>query len=217
MSDPQANANTAAQAATEADHAAPPKTRAKPGQRRLEILQAFAAMLEQPTAERVTTAALAKRLDVSEAALYRQFASKAQMLEALIDFIEDSLMGLAAKVDAQGLAGRVACAQLTQLILQFAQANPGMVRVMVGDALLLEQPRLAERIALLFDKLEAQLRGHWRRAAGETGAPTPDSDASVRAHVLMSFVRGQMLRFTRSQWRVLPTDRLDLHLDVLLG
>ncbi|MDP4609133.1 MAG: nucleoid occlusion factor SlmA [Burkholderiaceae bacterium] len=217
MSDPQANANTAAQAGTDADHAAPPKTRAKPGQRRLEILQAFAAMLEQPTAERVTTAALAKRLDVSEAALYRQFASKAQMLEALIDFIEDSLMGLASKVDAQGLAGRVACAQLTQLILQFAQANPGMVRVMVGDALLLEQPRLAQRIALLFDKLEAQLRGHWRRAAGETGAHTPDSDASVRAHVLMSFVRGQLLRFTRSQWRVLPTDRLDLHLDVLLG
>jgi TetR/AcrR family transcriptional regulator len=217
MSDPQANANAAAQAGTEADHAAPPKARAKPGQRRLEILQAFAAMLEQPTAERVTTAALAKRLDVSEAALYRQFASKAQMLEALIDFIEDSLMGLASKVDAQGLAGRVACAQLTQLILQFAQANPGMVRVMVGDALLLEQPRLAQRIALLFDKLEAQLRGHWRRAAGETGASTPDSDASVRAHVLMSFVRGQLLRFTRSQWRVLPTDRLDLHLDVLLG
>lgn len=194
-----------------------PKSRPQPGQRRLEMLQAFAAMLEQPTAERVTTAALAKRLGVSEAALYRQFASKAQMLEALIDFIEDSLMGLASKVEAQGLAGRVACAQLTQLILQFAQTNPGMVRVMVGDALLLEQPRLAERIALLFDKLEAQLRGHWRRAAGEAGASTPDSDASVRAHVLMSYVRGQLLRFTRSQWRVLPTDRLNLQLDVLLG
>jgi len=88
------------------------KSKAKPGERRMAILQAFAAMLEQPMAERVTTAALAKRLDVSEAALYRQFASKAQMLDALITFTEDSLLGLAGKVGepgAVGLDGREAC------------------------------------------------------------------------------------------------------------
>lgn len=200
------------------DHTEPhtPKPKAKPGQRRLEILQAFAAMLEQPTTERVTTAALANHLGVSEAALYRQFASKAQMLEALIEFIEDSLMGLAAQVEAQALGGRVACAQLTRLILQFAQANPGMVRVMVGDALLLEQPRLAERVSLLFDKLETQLKGHWRRAAGELTSDTPTAQAALRAHVLMSFVRGQLLRFARSQWRDPPTDGLDARLQVLL-
>ena len=111
--------------------------KAKPGQRRMEILQAFAAMLEQPMAERVTTAALAKRLCVSEAALYRQFASKAQMLDALITFTEDSLLGLAAKVGepgADGVDGRAACGRIVWLALQFAQANPGMVRVLVGDA-----------------------------------------------------------------------------------
>ena len=201
------------------DHTEPhtPKPKAKPGQRRLDILQAFAAMLEQPTTERVTTAALAKHLGVSEAALYRQFASKAQMLEALIEFIEDSLMGLAAQVEAQALGGRVACAQLTQLILQFAQANPGMVRVMVGDALLLEQPRLAERVSLLFDKLESQLKGHWRRAAGEASIDAPTAQAALRAHVLMSFVRGQLLRFTRSGWRELPAAHIDDYLELLLS
>ena len=194
----------------------PPKPRPQPGQRRLEILQAFAAMLEQPQGARVTTAALAKSLGVSEAALYRQFASKAQMLEGLLEFIDDSLMGLAAKVAAQQLGGRVACTQLTKLILQFAQANPGMVRVMVGDALLLEHARLAERMALVFDKLESELRGHWRRAAGEANSDTPTSQAQVRASLLMSFVRGQLLRFARSQWRDLPTDGLDARLQVLL-
>lgn len=193
-----------------------PKPRPQPGQRRLEILQAFAAMLEQPQGARVTTAALANNLGVSEAALYRQFASKAQMLEGLLAFIDDSLMGLAAKVADQQLGGRVACAQLTTLILQFAHANPGMVRVMVGDALLLEHARLAERMALVFDKLESELRAHWRRAAGEANSDAPTAQAQVRASVLMSFVRGQLLRFARSQWRDSPLDGLDARMALLL-
>jgi TetR/AcrR family transcriptional regulator len=92
-----------------------------------------------------------------------------------------------------------------------------MVRVMVGDALLLEQPRLAERVSLLFDKLESQLKGHWRRAAGEASIDAPTAQAALRAHVLMSFVRGQLLRFTRSGWRELPAAHIDDYLELLLS
>jgi len=196
------------------------KAKAKPGQRRMEILQAFAAMLEQPMAERVTTAALAKRLGVSEAALYRQFASKAQMLDALITFTEDSLLGLAAKVGepgADGLDGRAACGQIVWLALQFAQANPGMVRVLVGDALVFEQARLTERVALLFEKLEAVLRAHWRHWASQQDLATPTADAQVRAALLLVYLRGVLHAFVRSDWKQLPTQGADAHLETLLG
>ena len=196
------------------------KAKAKRGQRRMEILQAFAAMLEQPMAERVTTAALAKRLGVSEAALYRQFASKAQMLDALITFTEDSLLGLAAKVGepgADGVDGRAACGQIVWLALQFAQANPGMVRVLVGDALVFEQARLTERVSLLFEKLEAVLRSHWRHWANQQGHGTPTADAQVRAALLLIYLRGVLHAFVRSDWKQLPTQGADAHLETLLG
>ena len=196
------------------------KSKAKPGERRMAILQAFAAMLEQPMAERVTTAALAKRLDVSEAALYRQFASKAQMLDALITFTEDSLLGLAGKVGepgAVGLDGREACGKVVLLSLQFAQANPGMVRVLVGDALVFEKARLTERVGLLFEKLEAVLRAHWRHWAGQQGLATPTADAQVRATLLLIYLRGVLHAFVRSDWKHLPTQGADAHLETLLG
>ena len=195
------------------------KSKAKPGERRMAILQAFAAMLEQPMAERVTTAALAKRLDVSEAALYRQFASKAQMLDALITFTEDSLLGLAGKVGepgAVGLDGREACRKVVLLSLQFAQANPGMVRVLVGDALVFEQARLTERVNLLFDKLESVLRAHWRHWADQSGDATPTASAQSRADLLVSFLRGRLHAFVRSDWQQAPIAGADAHLAVLL-
>ena len=114
---------------------APARKRAKPGERREQILQALAAMLEQPGAERITTAALAARLQVSEAALYRHFASKAQMFEALIDFIESSVFGLVNQIAAREPAGAAQAARITAMVLQFGERNPGMARVLVGDAL----------------------------------------------------------------------------------
>ena len=119
--------------------APPVRKRPKPGERRVQVLQALAAMLEQPGAERITTAALAARLDVSEAALYRHFASKAQMFEGLIEFIEQSVFTLInqiiAREDGAGDAGRRQAAKIVGMLVQFAEKNPGMARVMVGDAL----------------------------------------------------------------------------------
>ena len=106
-----------------------------PGQRKLQILQALAAMLEQPKGEKITTAALARRLEVSEAALYRHFASKAQMFEGLIDFIESSVFGLINQIADRQQDGLAQARDILAMLLQFAANNPGMTRVLIGDAL----------------------------------------------------------------------------------
>jgi len=137
------------------DDATPARKRPRPGERRLQILQTLAAMLEQPDAERVTTASLAAKIGVSEAALYRHFASKAQMFEGLIDFVDQSVIVLIRQVTDREPAGPVQASRIVALLLQFAEKNPGMSRVMIGDALVLEHERLQERINLLFDKIEA--------------------------------------------------------------
>ena len=134
------------------------RKRPKPGERRIQILQALAAMLEQPGAERITTAALAARLEVSEAALYRHFASKAQMFEGLIDFIESSVFGLLNQITEGQHSTPDKLRRMVTVLLQFAERNPGMVRVMVGDALVFENDRLQQRMNLFFDKVEASLR-----------------------------------------------------------
>ena len=119
------------------------RKRPKPGERRVQILQALATMLEQPGAERITTAALAARLEVSEAALYRHFASKAQMFEGLIEFIEHSVLGLVNQITEREAPGATQAGKITAMLLQFAEKNPGMTRVMVGDALVFENERLS--------------------------------------------------------------------------
>jgi TetR/AcrR family transcriptional regulator len=123
------------------------RRRPKPGERRIQILQALAAMLERPSGERITTAALASKLEVSEAALYRHFASKAQMFEGLIEFIEQSVFGLANQIvereQGEGAdVGARQCARIIAMLVQFAEKNPGMARVMVGDALVFENERV---------------------------------------------------------------------------
>jgi TetR/AcrR family transcriptional regulator len=203
---------------------AAPRKRPKPGERRVQILQALAAMLEQPGAERVTTAALAARLDVSEAALYRHFASKAQMFEGLIDFIEQSVFSLVNQIlvrhgmtseapMADPSAGLRQAGQIATMLMQFAEKNPGMTRVMVGDALVFENERLQQRMNLFFDKIEATLRQCVRSADG----PTPTVDAQVQASLLTSFMVGRLQRFARSDFRRMPTEHLDASLARLLG
>ena len=189
---------------------APARKRAKPGERREQILQALAAMLEQPGAERITTAALAARLQVSEAALYRHFASKAQMFEALIDFIESSVFGLVNQIAAREPAGATQAARITAMVLQFGERNPGMARVMVGDALVGEHERLQARMNQLFDKLEAALRQSLRDgAAQDDGTLTPDADAKLSASLLVAFIAGRLQRFARSGFRRSPSEQLD--------
>ena len=196
---------------------APRRPRAKPGERRMQVLQALADMLQQPAGEKITTAALAKRLQVSEAALYRHFASKAQMLEGLLDFIEDSLLSLAHQVQAREPEPQRRCARMAQLILEFAATNPGMARVMVGDALLHEHERLQARVALMFDKLEGLLRQEWRAHAEAQRHPSPTAQAHLRAAGLMAWVQGRLLRFCRSGFKRSPVEGVDDTLNWLLG
>jgi len=189
---------------------APTRKRPKPGERRVQILQALATMLEQPGAERVTTAALAAKLEVSEAALYRHFASKAQMFEGLIDFIEETVFSLVNQIQARHPGeGQRQAAGIATVLVQFAERNPGMTRVMVGDALVFEHERLQQRMNQFFDKLEAALRQCLREALDGSGAATPTVDAQVRASLLTAFLVGRLQRFARSGFRKLPSEHLD--------
>ncbi len=182
----------------------PVRKRPRPGERRLQILQTLASMLEQPGAERVTTAALAERIGVSEAALYRHFASKAQMFEALIDFVEQSIMGLIRQVTDREAEGPAQASRIVALLVQFGEKNPGMTRVMTGDALVHEHARLQERVNLLFDKIEAQLRQSLRSSEGAT----PTVDAQVTASLLVAFLMGRLQRYARSGFKRLPSEQL---------
>jgi TetR/AcrR family transcriptional regulator len=184
------------------------RSRPKPGERRIQILQALAEMLEQPGGERITTAGLAAHLQVSEAALYRHFASKAQMFEGLIDFIEQSVFALVNQVEAQAQSnGASRAASVVTLLMKFAEKNPGMTRVMVGDALVLEHERLQLRMNLFFDKLEAAIKQFLR--ADVTGSAAPTVDAQVRASVLVAFTRGRLQRYTRSGFKRSPSEQLE--------
>ena len=198
----------------------PTRKRPKPGERREQILQTLAAMLEKPGAERITTAALARQLEVSEAALYRHFASKAQMFEGLIEFIEQSVFTLAQQiVDRDPLdpqqgnpEGAQQAVRVVALLLQFGEKNPGMVRVMVGDALVLEHERLQARMNQFFERIESTLRQCLRGAALAHGSGTPTVDAQIGARLLVDFTVGRLQRFVRSGFRQRPTDELQASL-----
>lgn len=193
------------------------RKRLKPGERRLQILQTLAAMLEQPEPERITTAALAARLSLSEAALYRHFASKAQMFEGLIEFIEHSVFTLTNQVNEREADVQQRARRIVTVLLQFGEKNPGMTRVMVGDALVFEHERLLHRMNQFFDRIESQLRQSLRGAAEAEGSPSPSVDAQLRASVLTAFALGRLQRFARSGFRRLPTEHLDAALRLISG
>ncbi len=178
----------------------------KPGERRLQILQTLAAMLETPRGEKVTTAALASRLDVSEAALYRHFASKAQMFEGLIEFIESTLFSLVNRISTESTDGVAQAAQLVAVLLGFAEKNPGMTRVLIGDALVNEDERLQARMNQLYDRIEASLRQSLKIA--QAGGAWP-GDPVADANVLLAFVVGRWTLFAKSGFKRLPQDGWD--------
>lgn len=196
-------------AATEDAPTAPVRKRPKPGERRVQILQALAAMLEQPGADRITTAALAARLEVSEAALYRHFASKAQMFEGLIEFIEQSLFSLANQILEREADPAQQVARVLSLVLQFAEKNPGMARVMAGDALVFENERLAARMNQCFDRIESLLRQSFKGLVEQQGSAQPTVDAQARASVAVGLLQGRVHRFARTGFKRLPTEHLD--------
>src|ERR1043166_1474467 len=172
---------------------------AKTGQRKVQILQTLAQMLQAPKSEKITTAALAARLDVSEAALYRHFASKAQMFEGLIGFIEDTLFGLINKIFSEEQSGLKQLEKSMAMLLGFAHKNPGMTRVLIGDALVHEDERLQGRINQLHDRLEAQLKQALRIAA--TQNEIAEVDAAAEANLLMSFIVGRWHQFAKSGFK----------------
>jgi TetR/AcrR family transcriptional regulator len=194
----------------------PARKRPKPGERRVQILQALATMLEQPGSERITTASLAARLGVSEAALYRHFASKAQMFEGLIEFIEQSVFSLVNQITEREAAGAAQAARVVGMLLQFGEKNPGMARVMVGDALVYENERLQQRMNLFFDKIEASLRQTLREVAVAGASTMPGVDAQVQASVLTAFAVGRLQRFARSGFKRLPSENLEASLARML-
>ena len=202
---------------TPAAAALPARKRPKPGERRVQILQTLAAMLEQPGAERITTAALAAKLDVSEAALYRHFASKAQMFEGLIEFIESSVFTLVNQIGERESDAVVQVRKVLTVLLQFGEKNPGMVRVMVGDALVFENDRLLTRMNQFFDRIESQLRQSLRAAAESAGSATPTVDANAQASVLTAFAVGRLQRYARSGFKRSPTEHLDAALNLLVA
>lgn len=190
--------------------------RPKRGERRLQILQTLAAMLEEPGGERVTTAALAARLQVSEAALYRHFASKAQMFEGLIEFIESTIFGLINQISAAQDDGRAQLREIIAMLLGFSQRNPGMTRVLIGDALVTEADRLQARINQLIDRIEASLRQCFRMAVVQGSLPA-QTDTAARAAIVMAFVLGRWLRFAKSTFKRSPTEALEQQIPALIG
>jgi len=186
----------------------------KPGERRMQILQTLATMLETPRHEKVTTAALAAKLSVSEAALYRHFASKAQMFEGLIEFIETTVLSLVNKIQADSQDGVAQAEQMVVMLLRFAEKNQGMTRVLTGDALVNEDDRLQARINQFIEKLEAALRQSLRIAQA---ANAWHGDAGADAAVLIAYVVGRWQLFAKSGFKRTPQDGWALQRKFLFG
>jgi TetR/AcrR family transcriptional regulator len=169
----------------------------KPGEKRLRILQTLAEMLEDPKGEKIATAALAARLACSEAALYRHFASKAQMFEGLIEFIETSLFGVINRISGSEPEGLRQVELILALLLNFSQRNRGMTRVLTGDALVHEKERLQARINALLDKVEAAIKQALRVAATQDRLP-PQTDFAALANLLLCYVIGRWQQYAKS-------------------
>ena len=187
--------------------------------RRQQILEALAQELEKSPGERITTAGLARAVGVSEAALYRHFPSKAKMFEALIEFIEDSVFGLTNRIleEEQNCTSR--CEKILMLVLGFAERNPGLSRLLVGDVLVGETERLRTRIGQFYERLETQLKQVLREGEmnGELVATLP---VAPTANLLLSVAEGRINQFVRSGYRRSPLemwqDQWQLLLDVLI-
>jgi TetR/AcrR family transcriptional regulator len=177
----------------------------KTGDRKDQILQTLAQMLENPAGEKVTTAALAKRLEVSEAALYRHFRGKAEMFEGLIEFIEQTLFALINKITGEEKSGVRQTEAIIGILLAFAQKNRGMTRVLVGEALVNEDERLQLRINQLHDRLEAALKQALRFGVSQREI-AQEVDISAQANLMMSFVTGRWHQFAKSGFKRDPVE-----------
>ena len=178
--------------------------RKKSGERKQQILQALAMMLEEPQGMKVTTAALAAKVGISEAALYRHFASKAQMFEGLIEFIESGVFSVINRICENEERGLTQVRNIVRLLLGFSERNPGLTRVMMGDALIYENPRLQKRMNQFFDRIELTLRQSMRLAATQE-SHLDEKSAIMRSNLLMNCLIGRMTRFVKGGFSNPPT------------
>ena len=189
---------------------------AKPGERKHQILQMLAEMLEQPRAARITTAALAARLQCSEAALYRHFASKAQMFEGLFEFIETTIFSLVNQNIADETNGVEQARKIAVMLVTFAQRNRGMTRVLCGDALVTEDERLQARVSQITERIETTFKQALRGAV-TAGVLDPATEITPLAALLTHCVLGSWLRFAQSRWQSTPTTHIDAQMRLILG
>ena len=183
------------------------------GERKQQILETLAKMLETPKREKITTAALAAKLDVSEAALYRHFANKAQMFEGLIRFIEETIFGLINKITTEETDGQKQIQRTITMLLAFAEKNAGMTRVLIGDALVNEDESLQLRINQLYDRIEASLKQSLRMIEVQNGN---QGDTEARANLLLCFVIGRWHQYAKSGFKRKPLALLPLQLSALI-
>ena len=173
--------------------------------RRQQILETLAMELEQSPGETITTAALAKAVGVSEAALYRHFASKAKMFEGLIEFIEESVFGLINRILAEEKSAMVRIEKILQLVLGFAQKNPGLTRLLMGDVLVGETGRLRKRIDKFYERLETQLKQVIRE--GEAAQELkPGQQVAAKANLILTVMQGKIQQFVRTEFKSQPLD-----------
>ncbi|MEM1433386.1 MAG: nucleoid occlusion factor SlmA [Pseudomonadota bacterium] len=178
--------------------------------RRDEILSALALMLEQQPGSRITTAALAGAVGVSEAALYRHFPSKARMFDGLIDFVEESLFPRIGRLSQEQPDPLLRCGELLRLLLLFAEKNPGFARLLIGDALQGEHARLRVRVRQIFDRFETELRS-WLREWSLTRVPAPQASPATLASLLLAVAEGRISQFVRSEYQTRPSQNWDEH------
>jgi len=186
----------------------------KTGERKLQILETLAAMLEDPKGEKITTAALAARQGVSEAALYRHFASKAQMFEGLIEFIEASVFGLINQINEQQENGLSQAQAIVGMLLNFAERNPGMTRVLIGDVLVNEDERLQNRMNQFIERVELAFKQSLRIAV--TQGQAQESEVVARANLITSMVIGRWHRFAKSGFKQNPSENAQTQIAMLL-
>jgi TetR/AcrR family transcriptional regulator len=183
------------------------------GERKQQILETLAKMLESPKREKITTAALAAKLEVSEAALYRHFANKAQMFEGLILFIEETIFGLINKISAEEPEGLRQIQRIVTMLMVFAEKNSGMTRVLIGDALVNEDDKLQLRINQLYDRIEVTLKQCLRIAEAQTGHK---SDAEAQANLITCYIIGRWNQYAKSGFKRKPTEFIEQQLPNLL-
>ena len=181
--------------------------------RKQQILETLAQLLESPHREKITTASLAAKLEVSEAALYRHFANKAQMFEGLIEFIETSIFGVINKIMSDEKDGTKQVQLIITMLLKFAEKNPGMTRVLIGDALVNEEQHLQTRINMLYDRVEASLKQSLKISVAESGKKVMPE---AQANLLVCFVIGRWHQFAKSGFKRQPTELLSAQLDRLI-